>query len=208
MDVQVENCHYSFKKYMDNERWMSYYHQLQIVLLRRPSRVLVIGKGDNIIPLLIKNAGIEVKTIDLDESLKPDFVCSITEIDTVIKEKFDLILCCQVLEHIPFENVESTLIKLKHISSEIIVSLPEKSFRMSFSLKLPKIKCIFFNIVIPIFFVNHKWDGQHYWELGTRERYKEKFIDVAKNILIVDNVYRLKTNPYHTFFILRNPVRV
>ncbi len=199
--IQVPKEHYDFLDYITPERWMSYRHQIELVIKSGLKKVLVIGIGDNIVPGILRTQGIEVETCDIDQNLKPDHLQSLTELDFNGK-KFDIIICCQVLEHLPFKEIENALSRLKQATQSIlIISLPEKAFRLSFMIKLPKMNNFYLNIRIPLLFMKHTFEGQHHWELGTRENYKKKFKEIAKKYFNLDQCYVLESNPYHHFFI-------
>ncbi len=204
MEVQVPNAHYNFFNYISAERWMSYRHQLELIMKSGCKKILIIGLGDNIIPAILKAEGFDVETCDIDETLKPDHLQSLTELD-LKGRTYELVLCCQVLEHIPFEQIENVLTKLQQITkNQLIISLPEKALRVSFMMKFPRIKNFYLNLVIPLFFKPHRFDGQHYWELGTLENYRKLFLDTAGKKFSLASAYRFKPNPYHHFFIFKS----
>ena len=50
----------------------------------------------------------------------------------------------------------------------------------------------------------HKFDGEHYWEIGKAEYPLSKIINkIQKAGFRVKKTYRVFENPYHRFFILR-----
>lgn len=199
---QVEASHYNFDEYVTWERWQSYYTQLSTVLRSQPKSVLVVGAGDGLVASMLKTLGIDVKTVDIDPDLKPDYCLSILEMSKSIPAQFDLVLCCQVLEHLPFENFRACLKELKALSKErVILSLPYRSFRpWNMVVKLPRLKPWFFAISIPIWFKKIKFDGEHYWEVGAKG-FSNRFI---KNILSeafkVNFSFKVEGNPYHIFY--------
>ena len=76
--------HYAFERYDDAERWMSYWHQLRVVLAVRPKTVLEIGPGSGVFKAYLEQAGVTVKTLDIDDARRPDFVGDVTALDTVL----------------------------------------------------------------------------------------------------------------------------
>lgn len=115
-----------------------------------------------------------MKTVyfDFDASLEPDIVGDICKKVDLPDEKFETVVCCQVLEHIPFEGFELALKNISCIcSNTFILSLPVRSLRFSLSYKLPKVKRNVINVIIPRFYEkNVPWHGQHFWEVGTRKK--------------------------------------
>ncbi len=202
--IQVAKEHYNFFEYTTPERWMSYRHQIELVLRSGFRKVLIIGVGDSIVPVILRTLGIHVETCDIDSKLKPDHLQSLTELNLNGK-KFELVICSQVLEHLPFHEIENAITRLSEVTEKmLIISLPEKAFRFSMMIKLSGFKNFYFNLRIPLFFKKHKFDGQHHWELGTRENYKQKIEQIFKKNFILDKSYILESNPYHHFFILKS----
>ena len=70
--------------------------------------VLEIGIGPRLVSSYLIQSNINVVTIDLERKLQPQIVGSVLQLP--IKEMtFDTVLCCQVLEHFPFENLKKCL---------------------------------------------------------------------------------------------------
>ena len=59
------------------------------------------------------------------QKLKPDFVCSVTNLSEVLKSKYDVVLCAQVLEHLPFSEFEKSLNEIKKVWS-VKIPFPRK----------------------------------------------------------------------------------
>lgn len=200
---QVPKEHY-FKDYDTKERWMSYWHQINEVLKTNPETVLEIGIGNEIVTNYLKNQGIMVITADIDKSLKPDYVCSVTELSNYFKENsFDTILCAEVLEHIPFEYFEKSLREMQKVARNyVIMSLPHFGIKLRLSLKIPLIKEKNILIKLP-YRKEHKFDGGHYWEIGKRGHSLNRILSVISKFFEVEKNYLVPENLYHMFFILR-----
>lgn len=169
MKIQVDKKHYGFS-YIHSPRWHSYLLQIKAVenLLKPDSRVLVVGVGDGVVSDYLKNRGIKVQTIDIDPELKPDFVSDVRNLS--FKENaFDVVLCAEVLEHLPYEDFSKAISELGRVSKKyVILSLPDKrSTLLSFKLKIPFLKKIGIFWKAPNF-RKHSFDDQHYWEVGKR----------------------------------------
>ena len=74
MEKQVEKEHYDFLSYLSKARWNSYYHQIEEVLKNNSQNALIIGKGDGIVPDILKKQIEEVKIFDIAEDLQPDYL--------------------------------------------------------------------------------------------------------------------------------------
>ncbi len=206
MKVQVEKEHYDFSNYCDIQRWNSYYYQIVETLKCSGNNILIIGGGDNLVGNILKLLGKNVTTFDFDKNLNPDIVGSVTEIDKILTKKYDVILCCQVLEHIPFED---TIRKISQCFKEkFILSLPNCNLWIKFNLKLPKIKEI--NYKKPIYkFWKNKWDiniqgnGEHYWEIDAKGYQRKKIKNILSKYLFIENIYIPAGNTYHFFYIMK-----
>ena len=202
--VQIEgNTHYKFGRYVNLIRWNSYWHQIAETMTLKPEKVLIIGAGDNIVTQILKEQGINVYTLDFDEETSPDFAGNITNIDNILQGKhFDVILCCQVLEHIPYGDVENVLNKLKLIADFVIISLPYCAANFKLDVKFPFIKNMRLNIECHRFFEKHKFDGQHYWEVGKKGFSKRQITKDLEKYFVVKKRFTAIHNQYHLFFVL------
>lgn len=125
---------YSYEMYMSDERWSSYFRQIDEIRKaekagNRTLNVLVVGVGNGFIPMLIRFfCRCTITTFDYDEKLAPDIVGDILELSQCVKERFDVILCCQVLEHIPYTEFRKALAQLEACLKDdgiCIMSLPD-----------------------------------------------------------------------------------
>jgi glycosyltransferase involved in cell wall biosynthesis len=210
LQPQVSKEHYRLEKYVTHERWQSYFNQVREVLRYNPKTVLIIGPGDGIVVNILKGYGLEVETVDIESENNPNYLASVEDLASgqMPNKEYDAIVCCQVLEHLPYDKFLKCLESIKAYSKGVvIISLPEKSLRTSLSLKLPRVAPLFLNITLPFFWKKHRFDGEHYWELNSAgHSVKSVAKDMAK-VFSVRKHYRLKANPYHFFFILENKIK-
>lgn len=207
MEKQVEKEHYNFLSYLNKARWNSYYHQIEEVLKSNSKSILIIGKGDGIVPNILGKQVEEVKIFDIAEDLQPDYLGNILELSNIIDRKFDSILCCQVLEHLPFDKFEHCIFELSKVTNnQIVISLPQQNILFNIGFKIPKIPKIDISIYIPKFYKNFVFekDGkrEHYWELNVRNYPVNKIREILKKYFILKSEYTIKENLYHRFFIL------
>lgn len=199
---QVEFDHYQFNKYVDEPRWSSYFQQVEFASSKKYERILVIGKGDNIVTSILLSLGKNIKTYDCDASLNPDYLGDIREFDKIINgDRFDLIICCQVLEHIEFKHFNHVLNMMSKHSNDLLMSLPychHKFFELS--LKILKFPLINLRVLVPKFYKRWIYDGQHMWEIGCKDYSIDRInFEILKTHKILKN-YILKKNSYHFFF--------
>lgn len=208
MEIQVEKDHYELKNYVNTERWHSYYNQLCEIIAVTQNRggVFIIGKGDGIVGEILNSVyHFRVIHFDFDASLEPDIVGDVCKDSDFPDSKFDTVVCCQVLEHIPYEAFESAIQNISRIcGNTFILSLPVRSFRFSLSFKLPKLRRKVINVIIPRFYEkNVPWKGQHFWEVGTRKKGIRDINVILEKYFVIEKDYYCTENPYHYFWILK-----
>lgn len=166
--TQVDKEHYNHMTYDHKARWLSYWYQIRAVLESNPKKVLEVGLGNGLTTEYLRKQGIEVFTLDIDSSLNPDLVGSITKIP-LLDSSVDCVLAAEVLEHIPFNEVKTALKEMRRVSrGTAIISFPDsRRTILYFALKLPMLPRldIFWKMQSS---KEHVFDGQHYWEMGKR----------------------------------------
>lgn len=192
---------YSFNRYVPESRWQSYWHQIDRVLVLNPKSVLVIGVGDSLVIEYLKKYILEVKTLDIEADLSPDILASVEKIP-LPDNSFDLVLCAEVLEHLPFEKFGQCLIELKRVTKKnVVLSLPHFGPAVKFKVKLPLFKELKLAIKIPIS-LKHQFTGQHYWEIGKRNYSASKIKKIISSQFKVISDFVPFGNQYHHFYIL------
>ncbi len=89
-------------------------------------KVLEVGPGGNLTADFMKDLGYEYVTMDAQESVKPDILCDIEDLNVENYDStFDLVACFQMLEHIPYDSYLETLEKFWKISKKnVLISVP------------------------------------------------------------------------------------
>ncbi|MDP3003902.1 MAG: class I SAM-dependent methyltransferase [Candidatus Azambacteria bacterium] len=194
---------YFSKEYSDSGRWVSYWHQIKEVLELSPKNVLVVGKGNGLVSEYLKSTGIEAVTLDINETLRPDIAASVLKIPFA-GEKFDTVLCAQVLEHLPYDDFGRALSEIKRVAkSGAVISLPHFGPSIRFLLKIPFLPELRFILKLP-YPIKHQFKGEHYWEIGKRGYPTRKIKkDIINSGLIIEKDFIVFENPLHHFFILK-----
>ena len=203
-NAQVSPDHYLSQKYDSKERWVSYWYQINEVLSLNPRNVLEIGVGNKTVSDYLKKTGIKVVTCDFDKSLKPDIIANVLNLPFK-KNSFDVVLCAEVLEHLPFKNFPRALAQIHKVTLKAaVITVPHFSItNLYFGVKLipfiPK-KEFLLKVDVPI---KHKFLGEHYWEIGRKGYPFSRIKAEIKNtgFKIKRSFYPVE-NPYHHFFVL------
>ncbi len=205
MQKQVDKSHYAFDRYMDKRRWASVWHQLDEVIAQQPDSVLEIGPGSGIFMNAATTFGLNVKTLDIDPELNPDYVASATAIP-IADHSVDVACAFQVLEHMPFEISMQALKEMCRIARKaVVISLPDVKTSWASTLTFPKLGAFHFVLPRPGFKPQpHQFNGEHYWEIN-KKGYSLTYITSEISIKAPDfslKTYRVHEHQYHRFFIL------
>lgn len=200
MEKDIESK-YSFENYVYFSRWVSYWHQIRETLNLKPKNILIIGKGDAIAEDILKKYIKDVKTLDLNSKLKPDIIASVENMP-LSDNTYDLVLCAEVLEHLPFEKFEKSLKELKRVAGKcVILTLPHFGPPVQLRFKIPFMPEIKMSFKMP-FPIKHKSGGEHFWEIGKKgyspreiKKLIEKYFKIKKEFVPFEN-------QYHHFYVL------
>lgn len=205
MHKQVTKGHYE-DNYDTLERFISYHYQIK-ASIRCGGNILDVGIGNGFVSNYLLKKEYNVTTCDFDADLKPDIIADIRNLP--IKDKyFTTVLACEILEHIPWDDVPLAISELARITNKnVIISIPCKSIYLETVIKSNLLKkiglpVIRFLIKIPAFFLKHKFDGEHYWELGAAGYSSAKFEKILKKYFTIKEKANPPMNTYHQFYIL------
>lgn len=196
---------YCSLRYNSKARWLSYWYQVSEVLEISPNSVLVVGKGSGIVESAIRqlsNGKIEVKTIDINPEVTPDVIGDVTCIP-FRNSSYDAAICCQVLEHLPFDKFSVALSELHRVTSRrVILSLPHKRKHLKIVFRAPFIGEKTIIIKHPLT-VKHCTSRQHHWEIA-RGVTKKQVVKEIKRYFDIEKEFLNEINCEHRFFILKN----
>lgn len=207
---------YTSIQYLYKGRWISYWYQIFEVTSCRPVHtILEVGPGNMIVTNVLRHMGYMVKTIDEDARVSPDYETDIRNLASYVKERFDLIVCCQTLEHIPFDDVRNILKEFWKTSKLfLIVTLPYTSlgvFKPHLVIKLlPFLKPFRWIKIFDVFPKTHHLNrpGGHHWEIGKKGYPLKKILRIfAETGWRIEKHYPIFENPYHYMIVCRKNER-
>jgi ubiquinone/menaquinone biosynthesis C-methylase UbiE len=202
---QIANQKHFFSQLYDSKaRFNSYWHQINETLLLAPSKILEIGIGNKFVSKYLLERNMKVITLDIEESLKPDISGSIQSIPFK-DNSFNLVICCELLEHLPYRNFKGALRELHRVSKKnIILSLPDVTTVYRINIELPRLKPI--KLLIPHLFhrpTRHQYNGVHYWEIGKVDYPLKRIIkDIQISGFKIIKTYRVFEFYFHRLFLL------
>ena len=225
------------KRYNDNKIviWKTFYsHLLQIyfILKFKAKDILEIGNQYEFISSYLRQY-CNLTTLDINDKLNPDILMDITklkQLNTLKDETYDLILLCEVLEHIPYEEIEGILqILRKKTKKYIVISVPNVSGYFSITLfrheldnpgfKIIKHFLDFFSIKIRNLVSRldyklrkkhkkfmFKEKSGHHWELGIDKYNVNSFKKLLEKYFMIIFEERVREHPFHHFFVLKKGI--
>jgi hypothetical protein len=149
------------------------YYQVRDVLSYRPRRVLIVGVGVGLEPLILREKfGLEVTTYDVDARFGPDVVGSVHDMRAFADKQFDVVVASHVLEHLPFAHFDRCVDELARVAHHAVVYLPYAGRHLEWKftwaqrvreyaarLRIPPLARITGNAL-------ELQEGHHYWEAG------------------------------------------
>ena len=202
MAKQVDKSHYDFMRYVDVPRFISFYHQLRYVYQIGPGSMLEVGCGNNFLRKVLAGE-ISYTSVDLDPDLNPDIVAALPKLP-IASASFDLVVCFQVLEHLPFELFEESIRELCRVSrGPVVISLPYARFKFQIAINVPRLKWRRIAITLPHRHRVHHFNGEHHWVIGTRHFPLRRITDAMKRHCDLVETFSPFEKQEHMFFRLQ-----
>jgi|TARA_B110000003_G_scaffold276376_1_gene322512 hypothetical protein len=182
-------------------QWYAYYSEKRIVhqwfqvklLENLPvQRIMEIGPAYGVPTALLANAGYEVTTLDFMErkllGASSHIIADLWKADPKVYSNQDCILCCEVLEHFPFEKSCDLLTKFyKSKVPYLVLSVPYNAPQLNFNLYInshtvKKYTAFKFRNSFRSFKKGDPVDGQlgHQWEIGFKNYPLKKLKNAIK----------------------------
>lgn len=196
--------HYYRDDYDSKRRFCSYWHQIQEIISLKPERVLEIGIGSTFVSTYLKDRKVNVVTLDVDKTLRPDVVGNILE-TPFADRSFEVVACYEVLEHLPYRDFPRALREIYRLSKKYtILSLPDATRVYRVDLQVPKLGEL--KKLIPLPWLQppaHGFDGHHHWEIGKKGYHLRRVMsDMEGARFRIKKTYRVFEMPRHRFFVL------
>lgn len=205
MKPQVTSEHYYKLGYDSKERFCNYWHQINEIQKLDPETILEIGVGNRFVYEYLKKRKSHIYSMDIDRKLNPDTIGSLIEMPFA-DDSFDVVLCCEVLEHIPYDFFGKAMKEIYMVSKGyVIISLPDATRSYKIDIQLPPIRRIRKVVTFPkCRKPEHIFDGEHYWEIGKKGYSLRRIVEDMKEAgLYLQSTFRVFEHPYHRFFVLK-----
>jgi hypothetical protein len=200
------------KDYSNNfslTNFVNAYCQVHDALKYRPDRILIIGVGVGLEPLLLREKfHREVCTLDIDADFRPDYVGSVHDMKMFSDQQFDVVIASHVLEHLPFSYFRDCLAELARVARHALVYLPYggRHLEWKFIYSQRHRECCF-RLNLPAW---RRLDGehpdlqagQHYWECGYPGFSVKKISSIIAEYFCIDKTYHNDDWKYSLNFLL------
>jgi hypothetical protein len=202
-EARIPAAHYLAGTYDSKGRFSSYWHQIHEVSSRGVGRLLEVGVGNRLVSEALGRSGIGVVTADINPNLFPDVTCSIEALPFA-DQAFDMVIACEVLEHLPLENLEGSLHELRRVAAKwVLLSLPNCTRCYCLQVPMPRLGLLRYQLELPAP-PEHALVRDHHWEIGHAGVSKQQLIGIFRQTgFTVEASYRVFEHPYHHFFVLR-----
>jgi len=190
--------------YFSLHQLCSFAHQINLLHSLGPQSLLEVGMGNGFTSSYLKKSGIDVTTVDINHRLNPDICCDLQSLASRLFASFDVVSCCEVLEHMPWRDFEENISILKGFSKNLFLSLPygRRIIGVGGFSKLPRNKIL--GLWLPMPFLSKPLPSEHFWELDyTRETSTKAVVAILRKYYseVQHGVFQL--NPCHRYFICR-----
>lgn len=183
----------------------------------KKAKILNIGTGSqflkgyfNNINKVCQDVSVDIVELDYDKELGPDIVADLRN-GIPLDEKFDIIVCCQVLQYIDYGYFKKILEEFKRVcknNGRVVLSMTDSGYYIFLELRMPTLfKKLFFNFNLFLPKVHSKsiatW-GKDYWEINRKGYRIDKIKKEIEQNFIIRRSFRLEKHKYHHFFILEH----
>lgn len=162
--------------YDHKARWIHYYNQVKFVareVAERPEKldgfkVLEIGPSHGFVTEYLRKFGVSVTTLDYKKEYSPDILGSVLDMP-IPDNSFDMVIICEVLEHLPYEDFPRALGEIRRITRRsVLLSEPDsRHMLLGVQLKVPFLKPK--QVMLKVYRGGTPFvDKGHHWEIGVK----------------------------------------
>lgn len=190
--------------YFSMPQLCSFAHQLNLIHAMRPTSGIEIGLGNGFVSTYLRRAGVPLITADINPALAPDICAPLAEVRGHIDQPQDLVICCEVLEHMPLDELDANLNHLRDLGERLFLTLPNSHRTWGFSgfAFLPKLGGRLLDLNFDVPWKRPIAGGPHFWEVG--QSYDCTRAAIGRRLSKRYNTVRsgrFALNPYHIWFI-------
>ncbi len=213
-EARIDKSHYFDARYLKRERMYSFVEQIELIkqCAARDDSLLEIGKGNGFVAdFCTRYLGYQVQTVDVNVDLQPDIVDDITAPRKLKEKSADVVVCYEVLEHMPFEKSIRAVEHMARIARKyVLISVPDMRYFISGRFTVFGSGPIFLQKLIStrrFRRARKKFGDDHHWEIGLKTDTVTYSADYVRRTLF-QNVrllrdYRDIAVPWHHYFVVK-----
>ncbi len=213
-EARIDKSHYFDARYLKRERMYSFVEQIELIkqYAAAGDRLLEIGKGNGFVAdFCTRYLGYTVKTVDVNVDLRPDIVDDITAPRHLEENSADIVVCYEVLEHMPFEKSIEAVENMARIARKyVLISVPDMRYFISARFTVFGSGPLFLQKLIStrrFRQARKKFGADHHWEIGLKTDSVIYSIDylrqnLFKNVQLIKD-YRDIAVPWHHYFVVK-----
>jgi hypothetical protein len=202
-EAKLEREDYFSDHYFSMPQLCSFAHQLHHIHGMHPRSAIEIGIGNGFVSTFLRRAGISVLTADINPALEPDICAPLSEVRGQIAAPVDLVICCEVLEHMPLELLDENLDHLRSLGNRLFLTLPNsyRTWGLGGFAFLPKLGARPIDLVFNIPWKRPIAGGPHFWEVGYSAGCSRRaLVDKLRSRYGSVRSGRFGLNSYHVWF--------
>lgn len=199
----TERGHYYSERHFKLDQLFANALQVYHVHSMQPRDMLEIGVGNRFLSTFMRLSGLDVTTADINSNLQPDICAPLRDLRSATDRRFDLVVCCEVLEHIPLAELDANLDHLRSLGDRLFLTLPtiHTTAGIGGLVRLPGMgpTSIDLNFSLPR---RHKLMGTpHFWEVGfDRTSTRRAIVGKLKKRYANVKSGRFPLKPNHVYF--------
>lgn len=176
-DSQFSLSKNHYLEQLDFLNWYRFFFIIEEITAFKPKKILEIGEGSGIVRRVIEPLVKKYETMDVNEKLKPTYLNDVRNFKSELKEKYDCVIAADILEHIPFDDLEKALANLYAYlkkDGKALITIPHRAsnFLLMTPTQVPRAFRVPTGFLSPGAFyrrfIKRKiWiDPDHLWEIG------------------------------------------
>ena len=197
---------------LDFFTWTRHFHVIKDLVREVDGEVMEVGTGDGVVRRCVEPFVRAYTVMDLNPNLRPEIHADLLEHQPALEQRFDAVVCTEVLEHLPFDRFDTALghlaaylrrggrlyLTLPHRKGHMLVVTPrQRLWKWRFPFGTTSLSEAYNRIVRRRIWI----DPNHCWEIG--DGHVTRAMVEARLAAAGLTVERLTPLPYCDYWVLR-----
>lgn len=116
---------------LDFLNWNRFFFIIKETMAANPRSILEIGPGEGTVKNVLAPFVETYETFDLNSNLKPNYFGDIRTVKSELKGRYDCVIAADILEHIPFNDLEKALKNINLYLKEggvAVITIPHRAW--------------------------------------------------------------------------------